>query len=322
MRTGLVLGAGGTVGRAFHLAMLSVLEGEWGWQANQADIVVGTSAGSLTGACIRSGASVDDLLCEATHGDLEAAQGTLAGIGPAPLPPPPCFAFGRPPVTLRDLRARARKDTPLRWTTAALSLVPRGRGCTDEHAAWVDRLVQAPWTDRPLWVCAVEMPALERTIWGRSPQHDPPIGTAVAASCAVPGYLAPRIHRGREYVDGGLHSATNADALAGTALDRVIISSPMSVTGPHALTPAERIARHLRHRTLHEEVRTLRRDGKRVVVVEPTAEELEAMRGVHPQAPLREDTLDALQDHLRRRLRAGAFDGFARYHRRGGSALT
>jgi len=296
------------VGRAFHLAALSALEREVGWRADQASIVVGTSAGSLTGACIRAGASIDDLVCEATHGDLRSAGGMLAELGPAPRPPAPTFDFGSPPLSLRHLAARARDDTPLPWIAAASCFIPRGRGCTDEHAAWVDRLIDAPWPGRELWVCAVEMPSLQRVVWGRSPGQDPTIGEAVAASCAIPGYLAPRTHEGREFVDGGIHSPTNADVLAGERLDLVIVSSPMSAVDTSATAPTDRITRRFRRRLLHQEALTLRRDGTRVVTIEPTAADLEAMRSHRIHEPLPEGLIDELRTGIRARIRDGEFD--------------
>src|SRR5258708_5386455 len=60
-RIGLVLGAGGAVGGAFHAGVLSTLADELGWDARTAEVVVGTSAGSATGAILRAGLSPDDL---------------------------------------------------------------------------------------------------------------------------------------------------------------------------------------------------------------------------------------------------------------------
>ena len=51
---------------------------------------------------------------------------------------------------------------------------------------------------------------------------------ALSASCAVPGYFAPVVIQGDTYVDGGIHSPTNADLLAPADLDLVVVVSPMS----------------------------------------------------------------------------------------------
>ena len=48
---------------------------------------------------------------------------------------------------------------------------------------------------------------------------------AVAASCAVPLVLPPMTVAGRRYVDGGVHSVTNADP---AGCDRVVVLAPVT----------------------------------------------------------------------------------------------
>src|SRR6516165_6415165 len=67
-RIGLVLGAGGVVGHAFHAGALAALADETGWDPRRAEIVVGTSAGSVAGALLRAGFSARDLYEEARAG--------------------------------------------------------------------------------------------------------------------------------------------------------------------------------------------------------------------------------------------------------------
>src|SRR3984957_20592699 len=50
---GLVLGAGGVVGQAYQAGVLSALAREVGWDPREATMVVGTSAGAVTGAALR-----------------------------------------------------------------------------------------------------------------------------------------------------------------------------------------------------------------------------------------------------------------------------
>jgi NTE family protein len=50
----------------------------------------------------------------------------------------------------------------------------------------------------------------------------------VLASCAIPGYFRPVTIDGVEYMDGGVHSATNADVLRNEELDVVVIVSSLS----------------------------------------------------------------------------------------------
>src|SRR3954451_10366202 len=60
-RIGLVLGAGGLAGQAFQGGVLSALADELGWDPRDADLIVGTSAGSFSGALLRLGVPAADL---------------------------------------------------------------------------------------------------------------------------------------------------------------------------------------------------------------------------------------------------------------------
>src|SRR5687767_6494022 len=55
MRVGLVLGAGGVMGGAWHVGALDALAQETGWDPGSAEVVIGTSAGSMIGSLLTSG---------------------------------------------------------------------------------------------------------------------------------------------------------------------------------------------------------------------------------------------------------------------------
>ena len=57
----IVLGAGGVVGHAFHVGVLSALVDEFGWDARRARLIIGTSAGSVVGASLRAGLGPADM---------------------------------------------------------------------------------------------------------------------------------------------------------------------------------------------------------------------------------------------------------------------
>ena len=52
-RIGLVLGAGGMAGQAYHAGVLSALA-DGGWDPRSAEVIVGTSAGSISAALLRA----------------------------------------------------------------------------------------------------------------------------------------------------------------------------------------------------------------------------------------------------------------------------
>src|SRR4051812_49197015 len=55
MRVGLVLGAGGVVGASWLIGALEALESETGIPPGDAEVVVGTSAGSVIGSLVAAG---------------------------------------------------------------------------------------------------------------------------------------------------------------------------------------------------------------------------------------------------------------------------
>src|SRR4051795_5039397 len=108
-RIGLVLGAGGVTGDAFHRGLLRALS-EVGYDARSADVIVGTSAGSMVGAFLPRpdrplGATLRDA---SVHGQR---------LGAAP--------------DLSPLLAALRQPWRARPGVIATSLLPTGRRSTD-----------------------------------------------------------------------------------------------------------------------------------------------------------------------------------------------
>src|SRR5580692_4697158 len=88
---GLVLGAGGVVGQAYQAGVLAALEREANWDPRDAEYIVGTSAGSVTGAALRVGVPATDLAASATGAPLSRRGGALLqrilpDDGPLPVP--------------------------------------------------------------------------------------------------------------------------------------------------------------------------------------------------------------------------------------------
>ena len=78
-------------------------------------------------------------------------------------------------------------------------------------------------------------------------------------------------------MDGGTHSPSNADLVAGLGLDLAIVISTMSAPWT-ALRPSPNIgSRALASWVLEREVRAIRASGTPVLVLEPTAEDLAVM---------------------------------------------
>lgn len=79
-RVGLVLGAGGVVGQAYHSGVLAALEHDYGWDPRTADVIVGTSAGSITGMLLRSGVPASELAAWTVKAPLTSEGAVLRQI--------------------------------------------------------------------------------------------------------------------------------------------------------------------------------------------------------------------------------------------------
>jgi NTE family protein len=125
----------------------------------------------------------------------------------------------------------------------------------------------------------------------------------VAASCAIPSYFAPVSIGHHTYVDGGVHSPTNADVVLHDHPDRVLVLSPMSA-GPRPGARPDLAIRLAVRRYLAVEVRRLRRGGAQVVVLQPSARDLVAM-GINPMRGARvADVVENVAESTRLRLEA------------------
>ena len=280
-RVGLVLGGGGVVGQAFHSGVLAVLEHDLGFDARDVDMIVGTSAGSITGTLLRLGVSAGDLAAWTVKAPLSGDDGVLRQMAETPVPH---LAPFNPLHLLRPLRLPGRhmlrraviRPWRFRPLAAAMALVAPGRHDVVEQLAALRELEGPEWPARSLWVCAVRRRDGRRVVFGRPGAPPAPLHLAVAASCAVPGYFAPVDIGPASYVDGGVHSPTNAAILRDHGLDIVVIISPMS--GPVGLRPdLYAAARHHAARLLEREVRALRATGVQTVVFAPGVAEQRVM---------------------------------------------
>jgi NTE family protein len=128
-RTAVVLAAGGLVGQAFHLGVLTALAEVSGFDARRADVVMGTSAGSLVAAGLAGGLSAADLQAELLGEPLSAEGRRIRGTRPVAtrMPTPPDPPPGRGPLAPQALLAAARRPWGVRPGALASSLLPPGR---------------------------------------------------------------------------------------------------------------------------------------------------------------------------------------------------
>jgi NTE family protein len=281
---GLVLGAGGVVGQAYHAGVLAALESETGWDPRSADIVVGSSAGSITGTLLRLGVAASDLSALATRSPLSLEGASLVERilpDPSDLPSPPPRSWLRPwrPPSAALLARIATRPWSFRPGVAAMTMLPAGRIDLTDRARPLHEMVGHRWPE-DLWICAARRTDGARVVFGRDGSPPAPLASAVLASCAIPAYFAPVVVGGVEYFDGGVHSSTNADVLRVRRPELVVVVSPMSTVRPPLGTP-DALLRWSAHRRLEREARRLERAGSVVVKIEPGSSSQDAM-GLRP----------------------------------------
>lgn len=277
----LVLGGGGAAGWVFHTGALRHVAKETGWEASASSLIIGTSAGAVVGAAIRSGQSLDDFLAVADEPPTEEEQQFVRDQmrereDKRPLRP-------LAPEMLRELLpGRAGVGVAL------AGLLPPGRfptwPLTARHQA---RHYPPDWPDG-LWVTAARVPPGDLVVFGRDTTNVT-LADAVEASCALPGLFEPKQILGSDYVDGGVLSPTHAHLAAPAHPDLVIVSAPMSRRDGRPLTAFAR-------RRLAMEVDMLTSSGIPSLLIEPTPAVNEAFR-LYPRRDrdARDDVLEDAQ---------------------------
>jgi NTE family protein len=279
MRVGLVLGGGGVVGMAYHAGALAALEHDLGWDPRSADVVVGTSAGSVVGALLRRGVPATDLATIAVGAEPRSSQpGVVRALRERPEFPPVRLSslLTRPPRLPSPALVTAWLRRPWRLdpVSALASVIPDGRLDLAEHAVALEEVLGSPWPDAALWVCTVRKHDLRRIVMGRD--VTPRLASAVAASCAIPGYFRPVDIDGVAYIDGGVRSPTNADVLRRADLDLAVILSPMSGRALPSPSVGTVVRRHARGKVEAERAK-LEAAGIATLLIEPGPEVIRAV---------------------------------------------
>jgi NTE family protein len=288
VKIGLVLGAGGVLGGAWLTGGLHALADETGWDPAAAECVVGTSAGSMVGALLAAGVPPWFMVA---HSAGESFDGlTDAGGRPAAQADRAAGAAfslhrGAPPLGPGSWRLIVSSLTaPHRHRPAALGAgwLPRGFISNEPLKDTIRRVVPVGWAEHPsLWITACDYANGRRVAFGRSDAPTCDLADAVAASCAIPGFYRPVDIAGRRYVDGGMWSTSNLDIMRDAGLDLVICLNPTSSRhAVQARRPTARIPAAIRRqsgRRLGWEAKRVRAAGTRVILIQPTAEDLAIM---------------------------------------------
>lgn len=204
----LVLGGGGVSGIGWETGMIAGMA-DRGIHLQDADRIIGTSAGSSVAAKLTSGASPEDAYAAqlaGPGGELAAKIGfrnILGLLGPQFLPGDD------------ELIARRIGHAALRAST-----IPE----VERRAVIAARVGDAGWPRADLLITAINASTGVRRVFDKDSGVS--LADAVAASCAVPTVWPPVTIGQDRYIDGGTLSATNIDLASGCGT--VLVLAPIA----------------------------------------------------------------------------------------------
>jgi len=274
-----VLGAGGVLGAAWTIGALAALQEHRGEDPRDAEVLVGTSAGSVLASFLGCGVGVDVLLDHqrgVVHPDAPDISFDPDTDSGGALPPLPRPGIGSARGVLSTVR-RPWRVTPMGALSAVL---PQGRGSLGPVGTLVDAVCpKGAWAAHPqTWIVTMDYDSGRRTAFGRGAAPHASLRSAVMASCAIPGWYTPVRIGQRRFVDGGACSPTSVDLVLPLGLDEVVVLSPMtSLDYDRPTTAAAKLERRFRRlvtKRLVAEVKKVAATGTKVTLLGPGAEDL------------------------------------------------
>ena len=250
MTRALVLGGGGVAGIAWATGMAAGLARS-GADIGRADVIVGTSAGSVVGAQLACDVSTEALLAQQLAPSLYSREQARP------------YSQLAVDASNRQLMNKLGGDlAAARKRIGAYALRSETVPVDVRRAIVAARLPRTDWPARALRVVAIDTATGEHAVFDRDSGVD--FIDAIAASCAVPGTWPAVPINGRAWMDGGIRSLSNADLAA--PAKRVLVIAPLGYAEGNP------VSGHLQ-----AEVRLLMEGGARVMVIVPDERSAEAM---------------------------------------------
>lgn len=219
-RRALVLAGAGAAGNAWQLGLIAGLY-DAGVDVTQADLMIGTSAGSTGAAQITSGISPTDLYAAILAQAARPPQAGGTGVDRGPgrqMSGPDYLAWSDRIIA----SAKDAADMRRQIGAAALEMdTSDGVASARWHDICAARLASHEWPQRRLLIPAVDARTGEPVVFDRDSGVE--LVDAVAASTSA---MTPYRIGGNRYLNGGYRRGSNADLAAGH--NRVLVLEPFS----------------------------------------------------------------------------------------------
>jgi NTE family protein len=230
----LVLAGGGVIGGMYEVGALTALDESLpGFRANDFDLYIGSSSGSVVASLMANGVrprDLYDILVEERDDPLNIQRGAVYDKGAFSIAARNLaqfiWAVGKKAVTgfrleWPDLLARSGADMPAGFFTVAPL----------EHfmrKAFAAKGLPNSFREchRPLLIPAIDLDGAERVVFGAGPLMDVPISQAIAGSSSIPGFFEPYRIGGRDYVDGDVGHTGHADLAVEHGAGSVVVINP------------------------------------------------------------------------------------------------
>ena len=270
----LVLGGGGVLGEAWMMGVLAGIEDATGFDLRRCEYFVGTSAGAIVAAHLVAGRSPRRPASVGTEIEAAASRpvNSLANvaIGAARRAGAWALAAG---TSFAPLALGLAAPGGALVRAAMLRALPHPQDTLDDLQRNIEQ--SGARFDGRLRVSAVDRRNGRRVMFGSPRAPHATAAEAVAASCSVPWLFAPVRIGGREYVDGGVWSATNLDAAPAGLQTHVLCLNPTAnIVGTQSVLA---LIRNVARSAVSIEAMALRRRGAAVATVAPNTESALAM---------------------------------------------
>jgi NTE family protein len=225
-RTALVLGGGGSAGNAWLIGVIAGLA-EAGLDVTDADLIIGTSAGSTAAAQVSAGVRPTELLADILRAAPQSRTAPLGSDGHVRRSP---VADQMERTSRIIAAAEDAADMRRRMGAAAIEMdeSPDGSGRTGWRATVAARLPSQLWPQRRMLLTAVDAHTGEPVVFDRHSGVELVDAVAASGSSGLPYGIGDS-----RYIDGGYRRNENADLAAGCA--RVLVLSPFGGRSRHPL---------------------------------------------------------------------------------------